>query len=238
MGLVGFRYDDALLRRYPNVVAGVTVARGLHNPPSSEALLRRYEAEQAQVRENLAGRSLGDLPSIAAWRSAFRAFGVEPTQYRCSAEALLRRLSKGDSLPSVSSLVDLGNLVSIRHALPVAVMDARAAEGWVTVGFAKGDEIFIELGSEENNPPKAGEVIFYDERGQALARRWCWRQSAECAARADTCHVLIVIEAQHAEGKNAVRAAQGDLINLLNTYCGGDTVAGTVDLWRPKMPPR
>jgi DNA/RNA-binding domain of Phe-tRNA-synthetase-like protein len=117
-------------------------------------------------------------------------------------------------------------------------MEARAAEGWVTVGFATGNETFIELGSETNNPPQAGEVIFYDERGQALARRWCWRQSAESAVRADTRQVLIVIEAQHEGGKNAVRAAQGDLINLLNIYCGGDVLAGTVDLWRPKMPPR
>jgi len=62
-------------------------------------------------------------------RKLFRGFGVEPTQYRSAAEALLRRLTKQGGLPSVGTLVDLANLVSIRFALPVAVFERRGTGG-------------------------------------------------------------------------------------------------------------
>ena len=52
----------------------------------------------------------------ASKHEAIRGFGVDPTQYRSAAEALLRRLSKSGEIPSINALVDLGNLVSIRYA--------------------------------------------------------------------------------------------------------------------------
>jgi hypothetical protein len=63
----------------------------------------------------------------------FRGFGVDPTQYRSAAEALLRRLIKQGELPSIGTLVDLANLVSIRYALPVAVFDQGGITGGTVV---------------------------------------------------------------------------------------------------------
>ena len=99
-------------------------------------------------------RPFSELPSLAAWRRAFRAFGVDPTGYRSAAEALLRRLTKQGSIPSINTLVDIGNLVSIRHALPVAVFDQRAMTGGTTVRFATGDETFTDLGTGERESPE------------------------------------------------------------------------------------
>src|SRR5205823_5888592 len=80
--------------------------------------------------------AMADIPSIAAWRRAFTAFGARPTQYRNAAEALLRRLAKHGDIPAVSTLVDIGNLVSIRYALPVAVMDRAGLAGPVMLPLA------------------------------------------------------------------------------------------------------
>ncbi len=55
-------------------------------------------------------RSLSELPTLSAWRQAFRRFGANPTKHRSAAEALLRRLQKGD-IPGINTLVDIGNLV-------------------------------------------------------------------------------------------------------------------------------
>jgi DNA/RNA-binding domain of Phe-tRNA-synthetase-like protein len=46
----------------------------------------------------------------------FTRFGAKPTQYRCAAEALLRRLAKHGDISPINTLVDIGNLVSIRYA--------------------------------------------------------------------------------------------------------------------------
>ena len=89
--------------------------------------------------------------------------------------ALLRRLTKQGSIPSINTLVDVGNLVSIRHALPVAVFDLASIAGGLTVRFAAGDESFTDLGSGSVESPEPGEVIFIDSAGHVAARRWCWR---------------------------------------------------------------
>lgn len=224
-----FRYDEALVARYPEVVGGVILARGVVNGPTPAALAEAYAAEQAATIARIGETPLSQLPSLAAWRAAFRGFGVEPTQYRCAAEALLRRLTKLGSIPNLNALVDLGNLVSIRHALPVAIFDLRETTGVVTVRFAEGDERFTPLGQETPEQPAPGEVIFCDDAGLVSARRWCWRQSAESAARDETSTVLITVEAQHPGGRADVEAALRDLLALLPLGEGGEVRTTILD---------
>lgn len=216
-----FRYAPELLARYPNIVGGVIIADALRNGPSPDGLRAAYAAEQAATLRRIGETPLSALPSLAAWRSAFRGFGVDPTQIRCAAEALLRRLTKKGDIPSINALVDLGNLVSIRYALPVAIFDTRDLQPPLTVRFASGDERFTELGAPEAEHPVPGEVVFSDETGLVYARRWCWRQSAESAAREDTTRALITVEAHDASGHASVRAALDDLLALLGEYAGG-----------------
>ena len=63
------------------------------------------------------------MPPASTTRRTFTSLGVKPTQHRVAAEALLRRLTKSGSVPTVNTLVDIGNVVFIRYAVPVAVFD-------------------------------------------------------------------------------------------------------------------
>src|SRR5262249_3138072 len=165
---------------------------------------------------------LSEIPSLAAWRGVFRSFKVDPTQYRSAAESLLRRLTKKGDIPSINMLVDLGNLVRIRYALPVAGFAVRAIHGPITVHFADGSERFTTLNQAEVDHPEVGEVIFSDETKLGVARRWCWRQSEESAAREDTGEAVITVEAPHAAALADVQAALNDLLALLEQYAGGE----------------
>ncbi len=229
-----FRYDPDLLARYPDIRGGVIHARGLQGGPTPPDLLAAYEAQQAATLARLGDTPLSDVPSLAAWRRAFSAFGVKPTQYRSAAEALLRRLTKQGDIPSLNLLVDIGNLVSIRHALPVAVFDLRATTGTITVRFAIGDERFTDLGTEEITHPTPGEVIFVDDAGLVSARRWCWRQSDQSAAREDTVEALITVEGHHERAEQDVSAALEDLQQLFAAYSPG--VKLHADLLSPDHP--
>jgi DNA/RNA-binding domain of Phe-tRNA-synthetase-like protein len=213
-----FRYDPAVLDRYPGVHAGIVIASGLTNGPTPPALLDRYRTAQKEVAERLAITPPAGLPSIAAWRRAFAAFGAKPTQYRSAAEALLRRLAKQGDIPSINTLVDLGNLVSIRHALPVAVVDLAGIDGGITVRFATGAERFTDLGSAEPVAPEPGEVVFVDRAGVACARRWCWRQSAQSATRETTADALVVVEGLHDGAERDVAAAREEIVALLAEF--------------------
>jgi DNA/RNA-binding domain of Phe-tRNA-synthetase-like protein len=217
-----------LLAVFPTTRGGVIHALGLDNTSTSAALTDWFRDEQANVKDDLGDTPLSELPSISAWRSVFSRFGVKPTQYRSAAEALLRRLTKQGDIPSINPLVDLANLVSIRHRLPVAVFDQAAVTGLTTVRFADGTEAFTDLGADVVSHPEPGEVIFVDNDGLVSARRWCWRQGDQSAARPGTTEALITVEGHHDGAEEDVAAALDDLLGLVAVYQPGSRV--TFDL--------
>jgi DNA/RNA-binding domain of Phe-tRNA-synthetase-like protein len=198
------------------------------NGPSSAGLVAALAAEVAAARARIGATPLSEIPSLAAWRRVFRGFGVDPTQYRSAAEALLRRITKGDDLPTINAVVDVANLVSVRYGLPVAAFDQRGVRGGTTVRFAVGDEPWADLGGSMTEHPDAGEVIFADDAGAVSARRWCWRQSRDSAAREDTRRILVTVEGHHDGARGDVEAALADLRELLADHARAAILAEAV----------
>src|SRR5579883_2255642 len=221
-----FQYAPDIQADFPHIVGGVILAEGLSNGPTPESLLQAYQHEQETVKQRIGATPLSQIPSLAAWRNAFRAFGVEPTQYRSAAEALLRRLTKKGDIPSINLLVDIGNLVSIRYAIPVAVFDTHNLQGAITVHRADGSERYTSLGDTEEDHPQPGEVVFTDESGLVVARRWCWRQSEQGAAQSDTTSAIITMEGHHSTARQDIEAALNDTLELLRKYAGGSFTSG------------
>ncbi len=169
-------------------------AEGITSAATVDAPLEQFHAV---ARSRLAAGAESELPEIAAWRRVFSRMGLKPTQYRCAAEALLRRFRKEGALPRIHPLIDLCNAVSLAFAIPVAVFDLAKVNGDLTVRHAAGDETYLAF-SGETESPEPREVIFADASGRAHARRWTNRQSALSAVRAETATILIVAEAMHA----------------------------------------
>lgn len=143
--------------------------------------------------------------------------GLKPIQYRCAAEALLRRFRKEGTLPSIHPLVDVCNAVSLAYAIPVAVFDLAHVSGDLTVRRALGTETYLSF-SGGTETPEPGEVIFADTAGRAHARRWTNRQSALSAIRSATRRVLVVSEAMHDTGRDDVAALRDDLTQALDRH--------------------
>jgi DNA/RNA-binding domain of Phe-tRNA-synthetase-like protein len=231
----GFQYHPEIIRRFPPICGGVILALGISNGGTPPDLLLTYQVEQRRVIAEIGATPLSEIPSLAAWRGAFRLFGVDPTKYRSAAEALLRRLTKKGDIPSISALVDLCNLVSIRYALPVAAFDTRHLSGPITVQLATGEERFTAHDSPEPERPDPGEVIFIDPSGLVVARRWCWKQSVESTVINETESAVITVEAQHPGGETDIRHALDDLANLLKKYVHGSIQQGIVKPGQPAL---
>jgi DNA/RNA-binding domain of Phe-tRNA-synthetase-like protein len=97
-----------------------------------ELALRR-ERFAAGLRAQWTAADLGEDPAVAALRRLFKAAGTDPARYRPSSEALLRRLLKGDELPSIHPLVDLNNQLSLELRVPSCVMRDGAFDFPVTL---------------------------------------------------------------------------------------------------------
>lgn len=231
-----FRYHPEILYKFPSLHAGIILADDVHNIPTPKTLQETFLVEQKAAHESIGQTPLSELSSIAAWRATFRMFGVDPTQYRSAVEALLRRLTKKGDIPNINALVDMANLVSIHYALPVAVFDLRQLKLPITVRFADGSERYTPLGAPIVDHPEPGEVIFADETGLVIARKWCHRQSEESAAREDSRRVLFTIEAMHEGGEVDVDQALEKLLSLLKIYASpenkGRETANPIQVWK------
>jgi DNA/RNA-binding domain of Phe-tRNA-synthetase-like protein len=73
--------------------------------------------------------ALAAVPVVAAVRRLFREAGTDPTRYRPSSEALLRRVLKGEELPAIHPLVDANNCLSVARVVPCCVMAAGSVAG-------------------------------------------------------------------------------------------------------------
>jgi DNA/RNA-binding domain of Phe-tRNA-synthetase-like protein len=195
-----FQHSARIWRDFPALVPGALYAEGITSYAEgitggkTSAAADRFAAI-AKSRLAAVGAE-SELPEIQAWRRAFAAMGLKPTQYRCASESLLRRFRKEGSLPRLHPLVDLCNAVSMAFAIPVAVLDVAQITGPLEVRYATGDETYLTFAGDIEHPAP-GEVIFADQAAQAHARRWTNRQSGRSAVRDTTGTALIVAEALH-----------------------------------------
>ncbi len=197
-----FRHAPEIWADHPTLAAGVLAVDGVSDRAAPDDAADRY---LEQARELLAAGPASALPQLQAWRRTFAAMGVKPTQYRCAAESLLRRLGKDGTLPRIHPLVDLCNAASAAAAIPVAALDRDRVKGDLEVRRAHGDETYGSFSGEVERPVP-GEVIFADEAGQAHARRWTHKQSGTSIVRPETRDVLIVSEALHPGAADDVEA--------------------------------
>ncbi len=232
--------DERIFEQYPRVRVGVLVARGVDNRTGDPEIGRLLEAEQRRVAEELAGVTVVEHPRIAPWRDAYRRFGAKPKKYRSSIENLVRRVLKGAMLPSIGPLVDLYNVVSLRHLLPVGGEDLERIRGPIFLTFAGDEEpAVLLLGERDERPPYPGEVIYRDGVG-AICRRWNWKEADRTKLTPDTRDAVLVIEAlqgpgaQPPAGEAELAAALDDLAGLIERFCGGRLSRHLLDRDNPR----
>ena len=105
----------------------------------------------------------GHMPDIAPARQLYRHFGIDPTRYRPSSEALLRRVLRGERLPRVNSLVDVANVVSLRLQVPIGLYDLAHVRDSLTLRLGREGESYAGIRKEQVNV--AGRICVADDAG-------------------------------------------------------------------------
>ena len=157
---------------------------------------------------------------ISSWREAYRSLGVKPADYRPSMEALARRVLRRDPLPLINTLVDLGNLVSLRRLIPAGAHAVDVLTGDISLRPATGAEVFEPFGADTVEHPQPGEFIFV-EGGTVLTRRWTWRQAKHTLVTPATTAVEINVDGLPPVTAGEVDDTCRELAGLVVQYCGG-----------------
>lgn len=229
-----FTISDDVFSQFPGYVRGVVVAHDLKNGPSPDQLVALMRTEEEEVRAKLTVENVAEHPRISSWRDAYRTLGAKPTKYRPSIEALVRRVLKNDPLPSINSLVDIGNVVSLRYLTPAGGHAIDVLTGDIELRRAKGDEEFTPLDSEEIEHPLPGEIIFV-EGNIVLTRRWTWRQGKHTLVLPETTAVEFNVDGLSVIPIQEIDQACQEIMSLIQQFCGGQARYEILSSSRPSM---
>jgi len=142
----------------------------------------------AGLEEQHAGRPPGEIPGVAEVRALFHRLGVDPTKTRPSSEALLRRVVQGKGLPRVNLAVDICNLCSLEHQLPLGLYDREHVGGVVRARAGREGEGYPGIRKQRVN--LAGRLLLADDEGPFGAPT---SDSERTSVTAATTRLLVVV---------------------------------------------
>src|SRR5258708_5144420 len=104
--------DQELKQAAPNLALGVLRA-SVHVSRKDPTLWEEITSHAQGLTRRLTIDTIAELPQIKALRQAYRSVGKDPSRFRGSQEALLRRILRGQPLYQINTVVDINNLVSL-----------------------------------------------------------------------------------------------------------------------------
>ncbi|MFJ9498180.1 B3/B4 domain-containing protein [Brevibacillus centrosporus] len=155
--------DATVSERLPRLSLGILHYSGASVSDSPKMLQGRinYFVEGLRLEHDVS--KLTDIEGIREWRAAFKQAGIDPSRYRPSSEALLRRLLQGNAFFWINSAVDINNFFSVHHALPFGIYDQDQLVGDVVFRIGRADDIYEGLNGREVN--MEGKLLLADENG-------------------------------------------------------------------------
>ena len=220
MAQLNYSIASQVFDKFPHYCRGVVLAFDVKNGPSSPRLIELLRQAEASVRAQTSLEAISEHPRIKPWREAYKAFGAKPSEYRSSIEAMARRVLRHDALPGINALVDIGNLISLQHLLPVGGHSMDGLTQDISLRMATGEEVFIPFGSTEAEHPLPGEVIF-TEGLTVLTRRWTWRQANHTLVLPDTRNIEFNIDRLPPVELEEIHSIANRLMELVGEFCGG-----------------
>jgi DNA/RNA-binding domain of Phe-tRNA-synthetase-like protein len=215
-----YSISQEVFDQYPGYCRGVVLAFKVQNGASTERLVQMLREAEAAVRQQTTIEAVAEHPWIKPWREAYKAFGAKPSEYRSSVEAMARRALRNDPIPSINALVDIGNIISLQHLVPVGGHSIDDLSQDISLRFATGEENFIPFGSSESEHPLPGEVIF-TEGNTVLTRRWTWRQANHTLTLPETRSIEFNIDRLPPVELEEVHTIAMQVIELVSEFCGG-----------------
>jgi DNA/RNA-binding domain of Phe-tRNA-synthetase-like protein len=172
--------------RVPNVVVGCITAAA-KNTQHDAALWQEIDAAAARFR-TMTMEQARKFPPIKALRNAYRTLGNDPTRYRGSNEALVRRIVQGKDLYRVNTLVDINNLISLETLHSAGTFDMERLQPPVVFRTGQPGEAYAGIGRGEIKIE--GLPVFADQIGPFGSTT---SDSERAMVRLDTTQIMMVV---------------------------------------------
>jgi DNA/RNA-binding domain of Phe-tRNA-synthetase-like protein len=232
--LITMNIGHNVYSKTPNVPVGSAVAVGLNirvellglKVGIIEAAAVRVEKLNAELAHEIGERcihlrrshstdSLRHWEPVRAVRRMFSKWGEDPSKYRPSSEALLRRVVKGKAIPQISNIVDIANLCAIEMGWPYGCYDRKKIAGPIEVRHGRTGEEYEGIGRKlfwlEGRP------VFADMHGPFGSPI---SDSRRTMVTDSTDELLAIICAPDTSGDSVLEGAIARLVERLMRWCG------------------
>jgi len=211
---MNFKVNNQIFEKFPGLRIAIIKVSDLDNSKEID-ISELVNTQNEYIRNNFQTSTLSENPKINCWRKAYSSFGAKPKKYKCSVEALLRRILSGENLPDINPIVNLYNYISVKHLIPVGGDDLDKVEGDMELTIADGNEKYEEIGTKEIKVLKPGEVIYKDDK-EVLCRRWNYRECDKTKMSENSKNVALVLEALAPFSTEDLQKAIDELVSLID----------------------
>jgi len=183
--------------------------------------LEKFKGEiTKKVREKYDLDSIKNLPTFRAYRDFFWRVGIDPTKNRPAAEALIRRILGGRTIPRINTLVDTYNLASIKTEIALAAFDANKLKGDLLMRFGKKGTRFLGIGMEKPMLLQGGEIVVSDS--EKLVAIYPYRDADTTKITEKTKNVVLLVCGVPGIGEETLQDAAEVALEYITRYCNGE----------------
>jgi len=223
-----FIVQKEVFEKLDDYCVGAVVAYNIDNTKKNEEIADLLQNQTKRLAAELCDVNLKQDPRVLKYRNAMQTVDINPNRFPCSIEAMLKRVQKGNHIPSVNAVVDLNNYISLKYFLPMGTHDIDALSGDIYVRFSKENDAFLPLGEIEEEYLSVGELVYSDAL-RIRTRKWIHRQSEIGKIDLNSKNIFFPIDGFANFNKEKILQASNELAELLKKYFGCEVYVGFAD---------
>ena len=217
---MNLKINVQLKTRFPDLTVLTCNIKGVNVEKQNFELEKLKEEIMKQVREKYDLDSIKNLPTFRAYRDFFWRAKIDPTKNRPAAEALIRRILGGRTIPRINTLVDAYNLASIKTEIALAAFDANKLTGDLLMRFAEKGEKFLGIGMEKPMLLQGGEIVVSDS--EKLVAIYPYRDADSTKITEKTKNVMLLVCGVPGIGEETLQNAAQVALEYITRFCGGE----------------
>lgn len=216
-----FIVDNHFWEVFPEAMVGVLVFRNIRSNKkrpleSHQKLMELLSQANKTAKRFVAKENLFDNEIPELWQEAYRSFPTKEGAC-CSLEKLLQQIHEGKEVTSVCPIIDIVNVVALRHGFPTDAFDMDKIEGDIHLGPIQASTVLPVGEAISSDPVVDGEIVYSDANG-AICRCLNWQESDRVKATFETNAVFISIECIQPERLEDLQKALEDITILFSDF--------------------
>jgi DNA/RNA-binding domain of Phe-tRNA-synthetase-like protein len=215
------KWSQEVTERFPELAVCLGLIKGVTVERTNSQIEELKSKITNEVKRSHRIEELRDNPIVRAYRNFYWKLDIDPTKTRPSGEALLRRILRGKTLPTISTVVDAYNLASLKTIIPLSGFDLKLLNPPLEVRFSKENEEFQGIGMATPIKLKNNMLVLADKTGILCV--YPYKDADATKITLSTKKVVIIGYGAPGIAENKLKNAVETTIRFIKQVSGGKT---------------